>query len=65
MEETTRVETLTPAEAAKYMGKSPEYVRALLRQGRTNWGNAAQGKTGQWNYLIIKNKFLQWLNVNN
>lgn len=59
-EELTPVETLTPCEAAKIIHKNAEYVRALLRQGRVNWGTAAESKSGQWNYNIIKSKFLEY-----
>ena len=53
------VETMTPAEAGKIMHKNAEFVRALLRQGRVDWGTAAESKSGQWNYIIFKNKFLE------
>jgi len=56
----TRVETLTPEQAGKIIGKNAEYIRALLRQDRVNWGTAVEGKTGQWNYNIIKSKFFEY-----
>lgn len=58
--ELTPVETITPYEAGKIVHKNAEYIRALLRQGRVNWGTAAQSKSGQWNYNIIKSKFLEY-----
>ena len=60
-ENLTPVETLTPFEAGKIIHKNAEYVRALLRQGRVNWGTAVQSKSGQWNYNIIKSKFLEYV----
>lgn len=62
-EDLKRVETLTPQEAGLIIGKNAEYIRALLRQGKVNWGTAVEGKTGQWNYNIIKSKFLEYANI--
>lgn len=61
MENIEKIETITPENAAQFIPKGPEFIRALLRQGKVDWGTAVQGKTGQWNYLIIKNKFLDWV----
>lgn len=61
----TQVETLTPYEAGRIIHKNAEYVRALLRQGRVNWGTAAESKSGQWNYNIIKSKFLEYAGKEN
>lgn len=58
--ELTPVETITPYEAGRIIHKNAEYIRALLRQGRVNWGTAAESKNGQWNYNIIKSKFLEY-----
>ena len=52
------VERLTPADIAPKLKMS---VRAALRQDKFPFGIAFQGKTGQWNYLIIKSKFEKWL----
>ena len=41
-EDIKRVETLTPEQAGKIIGKNPEYIRALLRQGKVNWGTAVE-----------------------
>jgi hypothetical protein len=60
-EENDEVERLTPAQVASKLKMSVEAVRAGLRQGKFPFGIAFQGKTGQWNYLIIKNKFEKWL----
>lgn len=62
-EDLKRAETLTPQEAGFIIGKNAEYIRALLRQGKVNWGTAVEGKTGQWNYNIIKSKFLEYANI--
>lgn len=63
-EEIEEVERMTPAEVATILHMNAEGVRALLRQGKVEWGIAFQGSTGQWNYLIIKNKFYNWLKDN-
>ena len=59
-EDIKRVETLTPEQAGKIIGKNPEYIRALLRQGKVNWGTAVESKRGRWNYNIIRSKFLKY-----
>lgn len=64
-EDIKRVETLTPEQAGKIIGKNPEYIRALLRQGKVNWGTAVESKRGRWNYNIIRSKFLEYVNVKN
>ena len=58
-----RVETITPEEAGRVIGKNAEFIRAGLRQERFNFGTAVQGKTGQWNYNIIKSKFLEYAGI--
>lgn len=62
-EDIKRVETLTPEQAGKIIGKNPEYIRALLRQGKVNWGTAVESKRGRWNYNIIRSKFLEYVNI--
>ena len=62
-EDIKRVETLTPEQAGKIIGKNPEYIRALLRQGKVNWGTAVESKKGRWNYNIIRSKFLEYVNI--
>ena len=62
-EDIKRVETLTPEQAGKIIGKNPEYIRALLRQGKVNWGTAVESKRGRWNYNIIRSKFLKYVNI--
>jgi hypothetical protein len=64
-EDLKRVETLTAEQAGKIIGKNAEYIRALLRQGRVEWGTAVQSKSGQWNYNIIKSKFLKYADTDN
>lgn len=61
--EDLEVETITPEEAGKVLHKSAEFIRAGLRQGKFNFGTAVMGKTGQWNYVILKSKFLDYLGV--
>ena len=58
-----KIETLTPFEASKYIPKNAEFLRAGLRQNRFPFGTATQGKTGQWNYLIIKKKYFEFLGI--
>ena len=58
--EIPRVKTLTPAEAGEIIRKNPEYIRALLKQGKVHWGTAVQGETGQWSFNIIKSKFFKY-----
>ena len=59
-EDIKRVETLTPEQAGKIIGKNPEYIRALLRQGKVNWGTAVESKRGRWNYNIIRRQFIKF-----
>ncbi len=58
----SKVETLTPYEAGKIIGKNQEYIRAGLRVNRFNFGSAVPPKKegGKWNYNIIKSKFLEY-----
>ena len=58
-----RVETITPYEAARLIGKNAEYIRAGLRANRFDFGSAVQSKTGRWNYNIIKKKFLKYAGI--
>jgi hypothetical protein len=60
-EENEEIERLTPADIAPKLKMSVEGVRSALRQDKFPFGIAFQGKTGQWNYLIIKSKFEKWL----
>ena len=62
-EDIKRVETLTPEQAGKIIGKNPEYIRALLRQGKVNWGTAVESKRGRLNYNIIRSKFIEYVNI--
>lgn len=60
-----KVETLTPYEAAKIIGKNAEYIRAGLRANRFNFGSAVPPKEagGRWNYNIIESKFLEYAGI--
>lgn len=60
-EEIKEIERITPAQVATKLHMSAEGVRAALRQDKFPFGIAFQGNTGQWNYIIIKNKFYDWL----
>lgn len=55
------VERMTPAQVATILHMSPEGVRAGLRQDKFPFGIAFKGNTDQWNYIIIKNKFYEWI----
>ena len=62
--EAPRVETITTAEAARIIGKSPSFIRAGLIQSKFDYfGTAVQSETGQWNFLIIKSKFLEYIGL--
>ncbi len=63
MGELSKVETITPYEAAKAIGKNAEFVRSGLKQNRFPFGTAVESKSGNWNYIIIKSKFLEWIGV--
>jgi len=58
-----KVETITPYEAGRLIGKNAEYIRAGLRANRFDFGSAVQSKTGRWNYNIIKSKFLNYAGI--
>lgn len=64
-EKIEKVETLTPYQAGKIIGKNAEYIRAGLRQGRFDFGSAVPPEKpgGNWNYNIIKNKFLEYAGI--
>ena len=63
-EEIEEVERMTPAQVATKLNMSVEGVRAALRQDKFPFGIAFQGNTGQWNYIVIKSKFDNWLKGN-
>lgn len=62
---TEKIETLTPYEAGKIIGKNQEFIRAGLRAKRFDFGSAVPPKKegGRWNYIIIKSKFLEYANL--
>ncbi len=61
LQEIEKVETMTPEQVAKKLGKGVEFVRAGLRQDRFPFGTAVESNSGQWNYLIIKSKFMEYI----
>ena len=65
LDDLPEVETITPYEAAKKLHKNAEWVRAGLRQGKFPFGIAVQSKSGQFNYIIYKKKFCQYVRENN
>ena len=58
-----KTETITPYEAGKILKKNAEFIRAGLRQNRFDFGTAVQSKSGRWNYVIIKDKFLKFAGI--
>ena len=66
MNEIQKVETMTPAEAGRMIGKNAEFIRVGLRAGRFNFGTAVppKKKNGRWAYNIIKSKFYGYIGVN-
>lgn len=58
------IETITPTEAGAMIHKNADFIRVGLQQGRFNFGSAVQSKSGRWNYLIIKSKFLEFIGLN-
>lgn len=63
-DEIKEVERITPAEVAVKLHTTAETIRAGLRQDKFPFGVAFKGNKGQWNYIIIKNKFYDWLRGN-
>lgn len=63
MEDIEKVKTLTPVEAAKFIPKNAEWIRAGLREKRFDFGSAVPPKKagGKWNYIIIESKFFKYL----
>ena len=59
------VQTLTPYEAGRLIGKNAEYIRAGLRANRFDFGSAVPPEEpgGKWNYNIIKSKFLKYAGI--
>lgn len=56
------VERMTPEEVSKVLHTGVETIRAGLRNGNFTFGTAIQGRTGRWTYIIIKSKFLEYVN---
>lgn len=63
-DEIEEIERMTPAEVAIKLHTTAETVRAGLRQDKFPFGIAFKGNTGQWNYIIIKSKFNNWIKNN-
>lgn len=59
------VETMTPYEAGRILGKNQETIRAGLRQGVFPFGTAIPPEQpgGNWNYIIIKSKLLKFAGI--
>lgn len=63
MENVRLVDTITPQIAGKVLHKNAEFIRAGLRQNKFPFGTAVQSDTGQWNYLIITSKFVEYSGI--
>lgn len=48
-------------EVAKKMGKSPEYVRAGLRDGRLPFGSAVKVSSSKWSYHVSESLFKAYM----
>ena len=61
------IETMSPEEVAKALHKGSEIIRAGLRQNKFPFGVAVQSerKIGRWNYIIIKEKFREFVGLSN
>lgn len=46
---------------AKLIGKTPQYVRLGLQQGRLPFGSAVQKPNGKWSYDIVEVRLYQYL----
>lgn len=58
-----KVETITPYEAGRIIGKNADYIRFGLRAKRFDFGSAVQGKTGRWNYHIVPRSFRDYTHM--
>lgn len=65
MEKLDPVDTLTPYEAGRMVHKNAEFIRSGLRQGIFDFGSAVPPEEpgGNWQYNIIKSKFLSYAGV--
>lgn len=65
MEQIPKVETITPYEAGKILHMNAETIRTGLKSSRFPFGTAIPPKKegGNWNYIIIKSKFLEYANI--
>ena len=50
-------------EAAKLLGKSPQFIRVGLQQERLPFGAAVKMPGGRWSYLIIDSQLKEYLRV--
>lgn len=49
---------IKPAEAAKLLGVSPQFIRIGLQRGKFPWGYAVQQSTTRYTYFINRAKLL-------
>lgn len=55
------MKSITVEEAAKIMGKPPQFVREALKQQRLPIGVAVRMPGGRWSYYITEEKLMDWL----
>ena len=61
------VDTITPYQAGKVLHKNAEAIRTGLKQGIFPFGSAIPPEEpgGNWNYIIIKSKFMEYAGILN
>ncbi len=52
--------SISVEEAAKLIGKPPQFVRLALQQGRVDFGFAVKGE-GRWSYHISIKKLQEYI----
>lgn len=52
---------MTVVQAAKLLGKPPQFVRIALQKERLPIGAAVQMPGGRWSYLIIDKKLYEYI----
>lgn len=53
------IEKITPEECAKYLDKSPNFVRLGLQQRVFPWGYAVKTTDTHYDYFINRKKFME------
>jgi len=50
---------IKPAEAARLLGVSPQFIRIGLQRGKFPWGYAVQQSTKRYTYFINREKLCE------